>query len=143
MEQTQIAPNVVQGCRVGPRAMVVLMFQARFAPKVESGEKRRTIRPDRKRPVKVGDPVSLRQWTGRPYASKQRVLRTGTITRVEPVRLSYAGVLLESGMLLGFQEREFAQADGFESAAEMLSWFVDNHGIPFRGTLIEWANNQL
>ena len=31
---------------------------------------------------------------------------------------------------------EFAQADGFDSWAEMLGWFEKTHGLPFIGRLI-------
>jgi hypothetical protein len=42
--------------------MPALDFQARFAPLVESGEKRQTIRKRRKRPIGVGQTLYL--WTG-------------------------------------------------------------------------------
>ena len=128
------------GCRVGPRATVVLMFQPRFAPKVEDGSKTRTIRPPRKRPVKVGDPVSLRQWTGKPYASKQRVLRQGIVSRVAEVYLGNYGTSVDGVMLTTRQETRFAQDDGFAGMDTMRSWFAETHGLPFSGTMIEWAN---
>jgi hypothetical protein len=52
--------------------MKVLMFQPRFAPLVEAGTKTQTIRPVRRRPIVVGDELSLRAWTGLPYRSPQQ-----------------------------------------------------------------------
>lgn len=57
-------------------------FKARFTELVASGAKRQTIRPTPKRMPKPGDWISLRCWTGRPYWSKQRVLRDAVIAVV-------------------------------------------------------------
>lgn len=58
--------------------MRVLMFKEQFAEAVKSGTKLQTIRPPRKRPINVNDVLSLRKWTGRPYASKQQCLAIPT-----------------------------------------------------------------
>jgi uncharacterized protein YqfB (UPF0267 family) len=59
-----------------------IMFQPRFARLVESGAKTQTIRVKSKakhpRPLpKPGDFLSLREWEGKPYRSKQRKLAGG------------------------------------------------------------------
>lgn len=57
--------------------MKVLLFQPRFANLVAAGTKRQTIRPTRKIPIVRGDDLSLRQWQGLPYRSKQVELARG------------------------------------------------------------------
>lgn len=108
--------------------MRVLMFKDRFASLVESGEKTRTIRKHAR--CKPGDTLSLRQWTGRPYRSKQRVLRTAICRNVVPV-------LIVPGTS-GAAFEDLAKADGFSSFAEMKRWFAEVHGLPFEGEMIVW-----
>ena len=57
--------------------MRVRTFKPQFAPLVKAGTKRQTIRPMPKRErdiPKEGDLESWREWTGKPYRSKQREL---------------------------------------------------------------------
>ncbi len=108
------------------------MFKPQFAPKVESGEKLQTVRPVPKRLPKPGDEISLREWTGKPYRSKQRVLRESVITKVEPFDL-------DAMRFWSRHERDvFARADGFYDFPEMLSWFIREHGYNFKGIVIYW-----
>lgn len=116
------------------------MFKPQFAPLVESGEKRQTIRPEPKRMPREGDPISLRAWLGSPYRSKQRVLKEATVTEVRTVKMDDDGVNLYDGWA-GYAPADidqFARADGFASWAEMREWFKQTHGLPFRGILIRW-----
>lgn len=112
--------------------MIVRLFQPRFAPLVESGAKRQTIRPTPNRMPKVGDAISLREWCGKPYRSRQRLLRASVITRVEPFDLD--AMRLDEPT----KRDAFARADGFADWPDMLAWFVQTHGLPFRGILIAW-----
>lgn len=116
---------------VGP--LRVVMFQPRFARLVEAGEKWQTIRPKRKIPVRAGDRLSLREWTGLPYRSKQRQLRDETVCeRVELFTLDVMRVRADRD--------DFARADGFEDWPEMLNWFLCTHGYAFKGVTIYWPN---
>lgn len=123
--------------------MAVLMFQPQFADKVESGQKRQTIRPRRNRPIKVGDKLSLRKWSGKAYRSKQVVLRESECVGVSSVKL-WLGSLghywaLVDGISLTAREIEtFAVNDGFQNAVAMAEWFDGVHGLPFEGDLIQW-----
>lgn len=124
--------------------MIVLTFQPRFAPLVESGRKPHTIRGERKRPIQAGDLLSLRQWTGRPYMSPQRVLRPLLPCQsVTPVAVSWSNtgrpIHLAGDLLLPAQAEALAIADGFASSADMMEWFERTHGLPFYGVLIRWA----
>ena len=108
--------------------MPTLLFSRRFAPAVEAGTKRQTIRPPRKRPIRAGDQLSLREWTGAPYRSKQRTLGFGVCMSVEPVEIG-----------LDFADDEESRRDGFADAADMRQWFEATHGLPFHGLRISWA----
>lgn len=129
-------------------ASFVRMFKAQFAALVESGAKCQTVRPTPKRMPKPGDRISLRCWTGRPYLSKQRVLREAVITEVTPIELCFLRCRLliwirgERSKYLKTPEIEaFAKSDGFQDAAEMAHWFQTEHGLPFSGVLIKWGSD--
>lgn len=122
----------------------VRMFKPQFAPLVEAGTKCQTVRPTPKRMPKPGDRISLRMWTGKPYRSKQRVLRESEITAVETISLCDTGrellVYLNGHELHPEQINEFAAADGFKGGIEMFNWFEATHGLPFDGVVIKWHN---
>lgn len=126
------------------------MFQPRFAPKVEDGTKRQTIRPERKdgRTTKIGDELSLRSWIGKPYRSKQRLLLpVKTCSDCADVSMQeepFPGggvyfVLKVAGQKQSIPGvEEIAKADGFKDGFEMWKWFKDTHGLPFKGEIIRW-----
>jgi len=121
------------------------MFKPQFAPLVESGEKCQTVRPWPKRLPQVGDRISLRCWTGKPYRSKQRVLREARITEGVAVYIDSDGVnLYETDWSAGYAPNcgAFAVADGFSCWEEMRQWFEREHGLPFRGVLLVWQNTK-
>jgi hypothetical protein len=122
--------------------MIVRMFKPRFAPLVEAGTKLQTVRPRPKRlrdMPKEGDAISLRTWTGLPYRSKQRNLRESLVASVELVLITREGVTTGGpDRRIEPQCDEFARADGFESWAELIAWFEEQHGLPFLGILIKW-----
>lgn len=108
--------------------MAVIMFQPQFHDAVQSGAKTQTIRPPRKRPIRVGDPLSLRAWTGAPYRSKQRILEFGICSAVDQITIGD-----------DFSDDADALRDGFESAREMRDWIAEAYGLPFVGVRISWA----
>jgi hypothetical protein len=107
--------------------MRVFLFQDRFAELVRAGTKRQTIRARAR--CKPGDELSLRRWTGKPYRSKQEILRSGE--RCNAV----LGVLIEEDTI---PDNDFAQADGFKDWGELLDWFRKTHGLPFEGECVRW-----
>lgn len=117
--------------------MVAYNFQARFAPAVEAGTKRQTIRAHRKggRHARMGEPLQL--YTG--MRTKQcRKLRDAVCHDV-------CNILIESTAVWTFHPHEihtdldyFARLDGFADWREMREWFAGAHGLPFNGVLIRW-----
>ena len=116
----------------------VRLFQPAFAPLVESGAKCQTVRPVPKRMPQRGDHISLRAWTGKPYRSKQRILREATVDRVQRIRVAATRIELD-GQVLSFPETTaFAKADGFLGTNDLIGWFNFTHGLPFEGICIFW-----
>jgi hypothetical protein len=123
--------------------MRVIMFQDRFAGKVRDGSKPHTIRQTAR--CKPGDVLSLRRWTGKPYRSKQEVLRTETCIGVDAVRMEIApgrgfAVSVNGAGLTYRQIEHLAIQDGFDGIEDMAEWFIDTHGLPWDGFLIRWSN---
>jgi hypothetical protein len=119
------------------------MFKPQFASLVESGVKLQTVRPTPKRMPKAGDSISLRMWTGKPYRSKQQVLRESFITEVKTIWFNGVTILIDDpiaafGLLSSESQESFARADGFENLKAMSDWFEANHGLPFTGIVIKW-----
>jgi hypothetical protein len=131
-----LTPNVQRLTPNGgkPRT-IVLMCQARFRAAILDGSKPHSIRG--RRGVRVGDLISLREWTGKPYRSKQRILREETCLSVLPICVGGDGILLGRGRLITLPHR-LAKADGFADWPEMRAWFSQTHGLPFYGNLIRW-----
>ena len=118
----------------------VRMFKPRFAALVEAGTKTQTVRPTPARMPKAGDKLSLRMWTGKPYRSKQRVLREATVLHVVRIKLDCFDMWFDGVRASEAKQEAFAIADGFSSAYEMLDWFDNEHGLPFEGVVILWQN---
>jgi hypothetical protein len=113
--------------------MPALNFQKQFAPAVEEGNKRQTIRARRKRPIVPGDVLHL--YTGMRTASCRK-LRETRCQDVLRVVLSREFAMIDGEYLI--DRESFAERDGFDSYAAMLAWFEKVHGLPFRGDLIRW-----
>lgn len=117
----------------------VRTFEPQFAPLVEQGLKLCTIRQKPKRMIRPGDALSLRTWTGRPYGSKQRVLRETVCERCVPVVVISKSHIRVDGVMLNCVAREgLAQADGFEDSAAMFAFFEKKYELPLVGVLITW-----
>ena len=144
--------------------MPALNFQKQFAAAVESGEKRQTIRKQRKHPIKLGDKLYLftgqrTKWCRRVVVRRaveviRRVVKglpRGHVvecTGVTPVKIEPGHVWLQDLRIAGGGGRWrrllvhdlqlFAEDDGFVLAEELLDWFERTHGLPFEGVLIRW-----
>lgn len=121
--------------------MVAYNFQREFASKVESLEKRQTVRPrGRRRHARPGDALQL--YTGQRTRSCRKLL--------EAVCKAAADVIIDrdgnalplihiAGQKLDALEAyAFARADGFTSAEAMTQWFEQQHGLPVDGVCIQW-----
>jgi hypothetical protein len=111
----------------------VIIFQPHFANLVRRGDKNQTMR--KKARCKPGDTLSLRQWSGRPYRSKQVLIKEVVCKSVAPVCVDAVGVTVDGRHV---DEEEFARKDGFEDFSDLLRWTAATHRLPFHGELISW-----
>lgn len=119
-------------------------FQPRFAPLVESGKKRQTIRKTAKGATR-GATAYL--YTGQ-RTTHCRKLGEGTITDVLPIEIgrhacseSYASITERDGKRTHLVHEgldALARDDGFENGEEMVAWFAAQYGLPFAGYLHQW-----
>lgn len=132
---TSIAPT-----KKGTTDMPALNFMKRFAPWVESGVKWTTIRAPRKdgREIcRAGDTLSL--YTGMRRRGCRK-LGEAACKSVESIRIERSGVTRIGHRRLTRHEKYWlAIGDGFKDFDEILAWFRDVHGLPFRGYLIRWG----
>lgn len=118
--------------------MPLLGFKKQFAPLVESGAKRQTIRAKRKdgRNPHPGDTLYL--YTG--LRTKQcRILGTAVCIGVREIVIARNRPILSGRHLLSVEAKEFAIKDGFSGYEAMATFFEKEHGLPFWGLLIEWG----
>jgi hypothetical protein len=121
-------------------AIYLLNFKQQFAPRVEAGDKRQTIRrwrTDGKR-MKPGDTVKL--YTGL-RTRNARLLRTATVETVASVRMDCAEnvIVIDGDRLSTERAAAFARADGFGCVSEMLAWFKDQYMCSeFEGYFVRW-----
>lgn len=108
--------------------------QTGFADAFLSGRKIHTIRENKEGYYKDGDIVSVRQWSGKPYASKQVVLRDGICVSVLPIIIDFNDSNLSIrvrpslGASFSFVDPStVAENDGL-SLDDFVAWF-NPHGL--------------
>jgi len=115
-------------------------FKRQFAPKVEDGTKRQTIRRPRKRPTKVGDTLYLYVGQRTRHCRRLRVETCIAVTPILIMGLYNITIFPKDNALrraLSPPEiNELARADGFQSANEFVKFFWKE--LPFMGEMIQW-----
>lgn len=121
--------------------MVAYSFKKRFADPIVALTKRQTIRADRKRHARPGEPVQL--YTGMRTRHCLKILAQDPICRaVSPILIDLVGgkvdVLRDFApqIFRGAALDEFARLDGFRDWADMNSFWAGD--LWFAGVLIEW-----
>lgn len=110
--------------------MSIFFFKPQFVPKVLDGSKPFTIRPTRKHPVPVGNRMSLRRWTGRPYHSPPEEFATAILTLSHPIIITDGSIFdqLTRKPFTFPQAEAIAKADGFDDATAFFRWLRAEHG---------------
>jgi hypothetical protein len=118
--------------------MVAYNFKSQFAPLVESGQKRQTIRVlGKRRPPMPGEPLQL--YTGMRTKQCRKLLDPDPLcVSVMPIHINNGKVTLDGRILNAERVFELAQSDGFSSIVDFLLFLKDTHGLPFQGVLIQW-----
>ena len=121
--------------------MAILNYQKRFAPLVEKGKKRQTIRAKRKYPIRAGE--TLYHYTGLKTKSA-RLLKKSICIYVADITIDLdidnrVEIVINGNMPLSYKEKEtLAKKDGFSNVNEMFNFFRDIYGLPFHGQIIRW-----
>ena len=115
-------------------------FQKQFAPLVESGLKRQTIRAKgKRRHACPGEALQL--YTG------QRTPACRKLLNPDPICTEAQDFVIDESdnipriYINGERQNDndlIARQDGFENYEQMLAWFSKTHGLPFHGVLIKW-----
>ena len=119
-------------------------FKKQFAPMVESGLKRQTIRLPRKRPTRVGDTLYLYTGMRTKQCRKLRVEKCTSVWTIEiatpsDISLWDYDAFTRSPWLLRYDDMlALANADGFETIGAMTDFFAAQYGLPFTGRVIRW-----
>lgn len=121
-------------------ARFLFNFTRDFAPLVESGAKRQTIRLERKDGRRPAPGFLACCYQGL-RTSNSRLLIERPVVRVVDVEMIFlTGSIYINGRCLNKQERlQLAVDDGFTCVADLLAWFKSQYGPDvFRGFLTEW-----
>jgi hypothetical protein len=117
--------------------MPALNFKKRFAPRVESREKRQTIRAKREdgRNPKIGDTLYL-------YIGQRtkgcRKLGEGRVVSVDEITIDETGIVVSGEWLNLAAETKLIFDDGFDYYYDFYNFFQKEYGLPFWGLLIKW-----
>lgn len=124
--------------------MPSLSFKKRFSPLILSLIKKQTIRAPRRRPIQPGDTLYLYEAL-RTKHSKHLI--DMMCKNIFPIRITSKSIVISKSKKVVLSRphelNQFAQADGFDSWADMKSFWISTHGkegspFPFTGTLITW-----
>ncbi len=118
--------------------MPALNFRKEFADKVESGEKRQSIRALRKDGRNPRPGQTLYLYTGQ-RTKHCRKLGEAICKSVESVGIEEGGDIYSAG--IGNDNDysvDFAKKDGFDTFQDFMDFFRKKHGLPFYGLLIKW-----
>ena len=120
--------------------MPLLNYRPQFAPLVESGDKRQTIRAFRKRLIKPGD--RLYHYTGLRTKQCRKLLESDCATTDRIKIYKNGNVHINATLLYESVKECLAFDDGFRREGheweDMLAFFERTHGLPFTGQLIRW-----
>jgi hypothetical protein len=124
--------------------MAQLNFHATFAPLVESGSKRQTIRAQRKRPIEIGENLHL--FTGLRQKGARRLLPPQTCMLAVNISMRWyqrSGYdcfecKLNGKKLTVSEIQDLATKDGFPSLDAFKAWFLPKGTTSFIGQLIQW-----
>lgn len=124
--------------------MPALNFQTRFVSAIESGAKSQTIRPERKRPIKVGDNLIL--YTGQRTKDCRKLGEAVCVAihgiEFSETELAYTHIStdgLRYYAMAGDPRTDiWAGNDGFENFTAMREFFRGRYGLPFKGVKIIW-----
>lgn len=129
--------------------MPAINFMEKFVVPIQLGEKKHTIRVERKSPFKTGDTLFL--YTGQRTSHCERIA-VFPCRKVRPIQI-YVGPEYYQGGIIFLNDRwipnpdvgqDFARNDGFDSFQEMYQFFsrYDEETRMNKLRLIQWAETE-
>lgn len=130
--------------------MVAYSFNKQFAEDVISGKKVQTVRANRKRHARVGEPIQL--YTAMRTKHCRKLIDVDPVcVSVQEVIISFPAdesdadliMLLDRMPVVSNDLELFAKADGFDSVRHFKDWWRTTHGktkdsFLFKGVVIHW-----
>ena len=99
-----------------------------FRQALFEGRKIHTIRANASGYFKDGDIISIREWSGKPYRSKQEVILDGVQIGIEPIIIESNGVIMNAYV-------------GSGSVYITLAWLAVNDGLNYKD-FVNWFGKQ-
>jgi len=121
--------------------MVAYSFQRRFAEPIQTGRKTHTMRPQRKRHARVGEPVQL--YCGMRTRDCFKILDPDPICiLVAPILLGPWGIEIDGVQIRDWDKRnDYAVTDGFENWRQLRRFFIQTYGTgTWEGVLVKWKS---
>jgi hypothetical protein len=117
--------------------MPAFNFRKQFAPAVERGEKRQTIRAKREdgRNPHIGDKLYL--YTGMRTKSCRK-LGEAICKTVRQITITETGIWIDGNRLYAAEIAILAGKDGFKGVSSFIDFFRKTHDLPFEGLLYKW-----
>lgn len=123
--------------------MVAYGFKGRFVAPIRSGLKRHTMRNDRKRHARPGEPVQIYEKMRQKGCAK--IIPDPLCERVEPVRLDFHNDTIKIGMHPFITQPagldHFARSDGFTDWEDMRAFWKKEHKKAYprwEGVIVYW-----
>lgn len=123
--------------------MVAYSFKSRFAQLIAEGRKCQTIRAERQRHARPGEPIQL--FVGMRTKHCRKIIADPICEAVQDVAIFIGrhGLIniLINGLWLSEDERvTFVRADGFADVADFHDFWMTEHGEGwFHGVLVRWS----
>ena len=115
--------------------MPAINFKKQFAKLVKTGQKRQTIRPLRKYPIKPGDKLYL--YTG--LRTKQcKKIKEAECFGTWPIIIKVGRIIFDGRDLGMLGMADIIKRDGFQQSKDFFNFFEKQYGLPFMGRLIRW-----
>jgi len=115
--------------------MPAYSFKERFIPLIKNGTKKQTIRAKRKGQAKPGDTLYLYYGMRTKWCTK---IAEAMCINVSEIIILPTGVFVGGELLEENQLHSLAIADGFMDWDDMITWWLDTNGLPFKGDIIFW-----
>jgi len=115
--------------------MAICNLEARFALAVKCGDQTHAIIPQESPHITRGETIYF--YTARGTGACH-LLGVGLCISVCPIEIKDNIINLDGVPMVGWEIKRLVVDSGFETKEDLLRFFRDQYGLPFRGVFIEW-----